>query len=220
MAASSPGGYGGAVAPGCGVFQQRHETHSVDVVAFRQPAELVQGRVDIEQADGAVAGLSGFCHPWRQDDERDSGGFFEEGEFFPVLLLSDVHAVVGPEHDDSVLRVWARVKRVKQSADLGIGVADRGQVATDRRAPFIVLLNPPVPAFSKRPVPGRRNVFEVAFFDRGKEDLLFRIEVEIFFWRVPRYVWAKDAHGVEEGLVAFLCQFCRGPTDDLIVRGS
>src|SRR5262249_14705529 len=82
------------------VAQKRPEALTVEIGERRQPAELVERRKEVDEAHGPVAerGLAD-CGRGRggwSNYKRNTRGPFPAGPLAPVLLLSQVPAVIAP----------------------------------------------------------------------------------------------------------------------------
>ena len=110
------------------VGEQGDEALAVEVRFRRQAAQVDQGGEEVEQADGPLATASSLHLPdalahgrgRRHDEQRHAGRAFPAGPLAPVLLLSQVPAVVAPEDDRGRVAVRAAVQRVEEPADLGV----------------------------------------------------------------------------------------------------
>src|SRR5207249_2070647 len=66
-------------------------------------------------------------------------GSLPAGPFAPVLLFTEMPAVVAPEDDERVVGIRARVERVEQLADLGVDEGDASEITEDGGLPLPVL---------------------------------------------------------------------------------
>ena len=77
---------------------------------------------------GACSGRAAALDAGSGEDERGVRRLFPERVFGEAVLLADVVAVVGPEHDDRVVGVGASVERVEHLADVVIREGNARQI--------------------------------------------------------------------------------------------
>ena len=130
-AAAGDLGDGVALAGGAGVFEEGDKAVSLEVGGRGDAAELGQGGVEIDVANGGGGGGAGLGHAGGGDDEGDAGAFLKEAHFLPEAVLAKVVAVVAGEDDDGVFGEVERVEGVEDLADLGVHEADAGEVGLD-----------------------------------------------------------------------------------------
>ena len=109
---AAPRGDGWPIPFGLG-FSKRHQAHGQNPSARAAP-QFIQGRVHVQQVHRSIAHTAAGRHARGHDHQRHTRGFLKQREFFPLLLLADVHAVIGPQYNDRVLRVRAFVQRIQQ----------------------------------------------------------------------------------------------------------
>ena len=88
---------------GRGIAEQGNDATAVHGVRRPQRAKLQQCRIQARQVYRARAPSAGCRRPGSDHDERDVGGLLPEGEFLPVILFTEVVAVVRPEDDDGAV---------------------------------------------------------------------------------------------------------------------
>ena len=67
----------------------------------------------------------------------DTEPVLERTEAVSVMLLAEVSAVIAPQHDDCVLRMFALIESANQSSDLFVGKANTRQVSLHRVSPVV-----------------------------------------------------------------------------------
>ena len=93
---------------GVRIAQQRLQAFAIQVAGRIELGQRSQGRVDVDQAHCPARNGTLGGHAWSGQDQRNSGRFLPEGALVILLLLSDVVAMIGEEHDDGVVRVRTR----------------------------------------------------------------------------------------------------------------
>ena len=94
MVTTAPGRENRPLAFSLDVPQLRKEAGAFQLLSFRQPTELDEGRVDIEQAYRLLAASAGHCLARRNNNERTARRLLPEGKFFPVLLFAKVKSMI------------------------------------------------------------------------------------------------------------------------------
>lgn len=197
------------------------------VGAAREPAELEQRRREAQEAHRtratrrSRATAQAGCALQHADHQRYARADAPCAVLLPVLLLAEMPAVVGPEHDDGVVAVRARVERVEHAAEHRVRECDRGEVALDRLAPLPVLADVREVAVRSAPLARRRQVVEVVrLVARRQLDRFERKEIEVLLRHEPGLVRAVEAAREEEGLFVCARELLADPVADQIVAAE
>src|SRR5690606_22492758 len=74
------------------------------------------------------------------EDQRYAGAVIPERVFAGDQLLANVPAVIGPEHNERIVRPAAGVQGIQESAHLRVDEAGAGQVRAGEVGPLVSLL--------------------------------------------------------------------------------
>ena len=132
--------------------------------------------------------------------------------------------MIGPEHDNRVVGMAARLQRIEHAPDLAIDEANRRQVGRHEIAPLSCILEKLQPRLGQLPVQipaeaGR--VVTVVAADLGQDDRVERVHVVPLLRHVAGHVGQEEPGGQEEGPllrpVQRSLQLFDGPAGDLPV---
>ena len=96
-----------------------------------QSGELAHGRIDINQLSHRI-GLLSFCYARYGNHERDPDSFLVVAAFRPELVFTQLPAVITQQDNNCVLGHAGLIKRVEDSAYLGIKKADARPVSVNQ----------------------------------------------------------------------------------------
>ena len=213
-------GDGGALPLAGGVAELRHEAKPFEVGAGREPAEFDQRGVDVHQL-GGLAGAAARGDAGPSKDKGHAGAVVPEGVLAGDSLLTEVPAVVAPDHDDRVLCEALFLEGRQDAADLGVDEAGAGKVGADQIAPLVILADPFQAGLGQVPVEVPREagrVGTVVLEDLGQDAVVIRIQIEPRLGGVAGHVGQEEAGGEEEGLVAGgVPELVDGPAGDLVI---
>ena len=130
MVAELVGRQGGMIPLHLRVLQQWHKAAPFVLRIRREPAQLDQRGIHIEQVDDTIALNTGGCHAGHADHERHAVRLFPQIGFAVFRLLAQMPAVVAPEHEDRVVGVLALLQCIEQHTQAVVHVADVGEVGT------------------------------------------------------------------------------------------
>ena len=191
------------------VSQQRHERLAIQACRRRRHVRDLEHRgVKVNQAHrfagqpsaGIPAAVAGRGH----NQQRHAGGALPARPLAPMLLFSQVPAVVAPDDDRRVAALPGGFQRVEQPADLRIHEINTSQVRRHRRRPLIVLDHRRMRSRGRRTdrdLPSDRpQVIEIVFQTRRQLNGRVRERLEVFRRRPQRDVRSVKPHGQEERL--------------------
>ena len=104
----------------------------------RQPAELDQRRVDVEQAGGLRACLAGRDSRSGKK-EWNPRGFFPQRALGPVLFLTQVKSMIAPQDDQGVLGMGTGFQGFQNDAHTMVDKTDGCQVGVCQASLLTVL---------------------------------------------------------------------------------
>ena len=93
-----------------------------------EPGEVGEGGVEIDQFDHGLGSGSAPRDSRSTHDKWDLGSNIEKGHLPPEEVIAEVIAMIGGEHNDSVLPVAILYQRIKDQFQLGVDKGDTGMV--------------------------------------------------------------------------------------------
>ena len=104
-----------------------------------QAGELTNGGIEVRVIDRRLAARARLCHTGGDDGHGGARGLLPQGKLPPVLLFTEMPAMVRPPHDDGFVLPRARIKAIEQTADLVIQERNGGQVGLHGLLPLIAV---------------------------------------------------------------------------------
>ena len=155
----------------CRVFELGDQRGSGALFRDWEAGKFTKSRIEVGEGCRLVCGNAVLGNSRGMDEERGVGGLMPEGKFLPIGFFADVKPVIGPKNDDGVVFHWRGLKRIEESPELVVDIADAGEVALHERSPLVVVSDPLMPGDAV----GGAGVGEIVF-DVGRElDFIERI---------------------------------------------
>ena len=121
--------------------------------------------------------------------------------------------MVRQEYDDGIFCHRRGIKRIKESAQLVVHIADRGEVTLHQMLPLPVVRDPLVPGFASV----RAGIGEVILEVVGELNIVDRVEVEPFLRHLKRNVRTKQPDREKERGISGRVHLRGRPVDDCYV---
>ena len=116
------------------IFEERTEAVALDLGRRRQPGEVGQGSIEIDELGKAGGHATVARRARRGNHERHARALLEQAGLLPQAVIAQVVAMVAGEDDDRAIREPQSIERLQDHADLCVHQARGCAVGPNRLA--------------------------------------------------------------------------------------